>query len=228
MNNHIWATQFPGESAKAFGYFEAYRDMGSGRSIQKVGKQLAKNPKVLARLSKQHEWVRRAAAFDAWVSEQKAQGTAKEIIEMQRRHAQQAQSFQEIALLPLKELQKRMGSDTSYYFKNDFDNLDTIAVFEHLQRSFRIYQQACRIEFSAMEAEHKRAQPVTADGDQALAISPDMVNVIRDLIDEQIAERLHGQYEAQPQDKKDPGDEKPVPAKGSALRSKYRKREVMP
>jgi hypothetical protein len=215
MTDHIWATRRPGESAKAFAAFEVYRDMGPDRSIQKVGKQLAKNPKTLARHSKRHEWVKRAAAFDGWVSEEKAKKTAREIIEMNQRHAMQAQSFQEIALLPLNEIKKRMRSETCCYFDRDFDKLDTTAVVEFVLKSFRMYQQAVKIECSAREVEQKRVQPDLKTGKvPTLTISPDLVNTVKELVDKQIAERMLGQHEPQPKDKEDPGEEKPASSGG--------------
>ena len=189
--------------------------MGSGRSLQKVAKRLARNVKTLARLSNRHEWVKRAAAFDSWVSEQKAQETAREIVEMRRRHALQAQSFQEIALLPLNEIKKRMNNETCYYFDRDFDKLDTTAVVEFVLKSFRMYQQAVKIECSAREVEQKRVQPDLKTGKvPTLTISPDLVNTVKELVDKQIAERMLVQHEPQPKDKEDPGEERPASSGG--------------
>jgi len=105
-------TRLPNETSKAFEAFELYRDMGPKRSIQKVGERLVKNPKVLARQSKKYQWVERANAFDAHVGERKAEETARELIEMNRRHAEWAQSFEELALVPLKELKARIDNGT--------------------------------------------------------------------------------------------------------------------
>lgn len=56
------------ESAVAFKAFAAYRDMGVGRSLPKVGEALGKHHDHLGRWSARHEWVSRAAAYDTEVA----------------------------------------------------------------------------------------------------------------------------------------------------------------
>lgn len=60
----LWERQ-PGESAKAFEAFAAYRDMGVNRSIRKAAQSLNKAVTTLAEWSTKHEWVKRCAAWDA-------------------------------------------------------------------------------------------------------------------------------------------------------------------
>lgn len=227
MTDHIWATRRPKESAKAFAAFEVYRDMGLDRSLRRVAEGLARNVKTLARLSKRNEWVKRVAAFDSWVSEQKAKETAREIIEMNRRHAQQAKSFQEIALLPLNEMNERMSSKTCYYFDNDLSKLDTITVLKFSLKSFPMYQQAVKIERSAREVEQRRVQPaLKTDEVPTLTVSTDLLNTVKELVDKQIAERMLGQHEVQLQGKEDLGEEKPASSAGSPERKPILKRKT--
>lgn len=66
----VWARQ-DRESPPAFAAFEAYRDLGAGRSIDAVAARLAgrqkgakRAPGRLRKWSVDHRWVERAAAFD--------------------------------------------------------------------------------------------------------------------------------------------------------------------
>ena len=54
-----------GESRKAYEAFAVYRDLGIGRSLPKVATHLGKSLELMKRWSARHEWVDRAAAFDA-------------------------------------------------------------------------------------------------------------------------------------------------------------------
>jgi len=220
MTEHIWATRRPGESAKAFAAFEAYRDMGSGRSIEKVGKRLGKNPVVLARLSKKHEWVKRTAAFDSWVSEKKAQETAQEIIQMKQRHAEQAKFFQEVALLPSNEMKERMNSRTRSVFDKDFNALSTRELWEYVVKSLPAYQRATALERSARGDEQKRPQPASKpDEVPTPSLDSDLLNMIEELIDKKIREKMFEKHKMQPQSKQDTTEEKTDPLTDSSERA---------
>jgi hypothetical protein len=211
MTEHIWATRLPGESPKAFAAFECYRDMGSGRSIEKVGERLVKNPVALARLSKRHEWVKRTAAFDSWVSDQKAQETAREIIEMKRRHAEQALFFQEVALLPSNEMKEKMNSATRSIFDEDFSRLSTRELWTWVVKSLPAYKLAATMERSARVDEQKRSQPTSrSDKVPTPTIGPDLLNMIEELIDKKIREKMFEHHKTQPQNKQDTEEEKTV------------------
>ena len=56
--------QLPRESAKAFGGFRAYLDLGSERTIAAVGKKVGKRPRFLQRWAKKFDWEGRARAFE--------------------------------------------------------------------------------------------------------------------------------------------------------------------
>ncbi len=53
------------ESSRAYEAFSLYRDMGSGRSLAKVGQSLGKSVKLMERWSVEHSWVDRVEALEA-------------------------------------------------------------------------------------------------------------------------------------------------------------------
>lgn len=53
------------ETQPAFEAFAVYRDMGQGRSLRAVERELGKSGSLISRWSGQHDWVARARAFDA-------------------------------------------------------------------------------------------------------------------------------------------------------------------
>jgi hypothetical protein len=77
----------PRESAKAFEAFCAYRDMGPGRSVAKVGLALGKSTTLMARWSGRWAWVARVATWDADTAVKVAAAQQEEIVEMRSRHA---------------------------------------------------------------------------------------------------------------------------------------------
>ena len=157
---YMW-TRLPNETSKAFEAFELYRDMGPKRSIQKVGERLAKNAKALARLSKRYHWVERANAFDAYVGERKAEDRARELVEMNRRHAEWAQAFEELALEPLKELKARVADGTSPFFDEGFRTMKTERLAEFALKSFRVFRLAASMERAARHGqEPENASPL--------------------------------------------------------------------
>ena len=58
-----WERQ-PRETPQAFEAFAIYRDLGSARSVRKVGAQLGKTETLMSRWSSRWHWVRRARAYD--------------------------------------------------------------------------------------------------------------------------------------------------------------------
>jgi hypothetical protein len=81
------------ESAKAFEAFCAYRDMGPGRSVAKVGLALGKSTTLMARWSGQWAWVARVATWDADTAVRVAMAQQEEIVEMRSRHARISAAF---------------------------------------------------------------------------------------------------------------------------------------
>jgi hypothetical protein len=87
-----WERQ-KGESAKAYEAFSEYRDMGARRSIAKVAEKLQKSNQLLGRWSRNHEWVKRAAAWDAEQDRIARQNQIEEIKKMRKRHTDLASAM---------------------------------------------------------------------------------------------------------------------------------------
>ena len=83
----------PRESAKAFEAFCAYRDMGPGRSVAKVGHAVGKSTTLMARWSGRWAWVARVATWDADTAVKVAEAQQGEIVEMRSRHARISAAF---------------------------------------------------------------------------------------------------------------------------------------
>lgn len=81
---HPWDQQ-PIESAKAFERFALYRDMGAGRSLRKLAKDLELNPSTLAEISKKHDWQERIAAFDVYIDKASQHNQVAQVKAMKRR-----------------------------------------------------------------------------------------------------------------------------------------------
>lgn len=88
----LWEQQ-PGESAKAFEAFAAYRDMGTERSIRKVAQQLNKSNALIARWSKNYEWPDRARAYDRELDRQAREQAVRSVRQMTDRHIRIAMQF---------------------------------------------------------------------------------------------------------------------------------------
>jgi hypothetical protein len=84
----------PGESARAFAAFQAYRDLpASARSVAKAAETVGKSPKTLYGWSAQHHWVLRAAAWDGEQDKVVRQARLDAIKEANERHVRTAQAM---------------------------------------------------------------------------------------------------------------------------------------
>lgn len=79
------------EGVRAYEAFCVYRDMGTQRSLSKVAEKLQKSETLMGRWSGNHNWVKRAAAWDdeqERIEREIAQKEqAKAIRDMRKRHA---------------------------------------------------------------------------------------------------------------------------------------------
>jgi hypothetical protein len=75
------------ETTQAFEAFASYRDMGVHRSNARVGQALGKSTTLMDRWSTRHEWVHRAATFDARKDAVQTAAAIDEVGAMARRHA---------------------------------------------------------------------------------------------------------------------------------------------
>ncbi len=96
--------QQPTELSKAFERFALYRDMGAGRSLRKLAKDLELNPSTLAEISKKHAWQERVAAFDAYIDKASQYNQIAQVRIMKRRHIALALRAQKVAEKGLKKL----------------------------------------------------------------------------------------------------------------------------
>ncbi|MDD6051646.1 MAG: hypothetical protein PUC00_10355 [Clostridiales bacterium] len=98
-----WEQQ-PGESAKAFEAFTAYRDMGADRSTRKVAQKLTKSDSVIRKWSSTYNWVERARAYDRDLDRQAHEQAVHNVQQMNDRHIQMAMQLQEKASAALENL----------------------------------------------------------------------------------------------------------------------------
>jgi hypothetical protein len=84
----------PDEGNAAWEAFALYRDLGPGRSLSIVGRQLGKSTTLLSRWSARHNWVQRAAEFDRHLDRAKVSANVEALTEMHKRHAQLAVTVQ--------------------------------------------------------------------------------------------------------------------------------------
>lgn len=102
-NSKPWERQ-KGESAQAFEAFSIYLEMGTERSLRAVTQKLLKSYTLIGRWSRTHNWVERAAAYDAELHRQAYAATVKRARKMAERHIRTALQMQKKALLALAEL----------------------------------------------------------------------------------------------------------------------------
>lgn len=105
--------QQPSESSKAFERFALYRDMGAGRSLRKLAKDLELNPSTLAETSKKHGWQERVAVFDAYIDKASQYNQIAQVRVMKRRQIQIALALraQKVAEKGLKRLLRDMDDE---------------------------------------------------------------------------------------------------------------------
>lgn len=99
---HPWE-QLPQETSRAFESFIAYRDMGLRRSCHALALQLNKNPSSIAELSKRHNWLERARAWDAFVDREIQKEQIEAVRIMKQRQIALALKAQEAAENGLKK-----------------------------------------------------------------------------------------------------------------------------
>ncbi len=107
---NFWDQQ-PQESSKAFERFAQYRDMGTGRSLRKLAKDLELNPSTLAEISKRHNWQERIVAFDAYIDKASQHNQVAQVRAMKRRQITLALRAQKVAEKGLKKFLRDMDDE---------------------------------------------------------------------------------------------------------------------
>lgn len=97
-----WEQQ-EGESAKAFGAFSLYLDMGEKATLRLVAQQLYKSLTLIGRWSKKYKWVERKAAYEADIRRKTYEEAVKKSKKMANRHISMAMKLQEKALQALEK-----------------------------------------------------------------------------------------------------------------------------
>jgi hypothetical protein len=108
--HNSWDQQ-PQESSKAFQRFTQYRDMGAGRSLRKLAKDLELNPSTLAEISKKNNWQERVTAFDAYIDKASQHNQIAQVKAMKRRQIVLALRAQKVAEKGLKKLLRDMDDE---------------------------------------------------------------------------------------------------------------------
>jgi CRP-like cAMP-binding protein len=119
-----WDRQ-PRETEPAYEAFLAYRDLGSGRSLAKVGAGLGKSEALMERWSSRWGWVERARAYDVEVQRRSDEDFFSEARKHARskRHAQIAELNAEALALPARELLRRLQSEPALLSKLSISQL---------------------------------------------------------------------------------------------------------
>ncbi|MBQ9739869.1 MAG: hypothetical protein IJV91_02910 [Kiritimatiellae bacterium] len=99
----LWEQQ-PGESAKAFEAFAAYRDMGAERSLRKLTQQLHKNLTTIRDWSVKWNWQERVRAYDRELDRQAREQAVRSVRQMTDRHIRIAMQLQAKAVRALENL----------------------------------------------------------------------------------------------------------------------------
>lgn len=85
--------RIPGETPREYQKFCAYRDMNTAekpirtRSMAKLAKEISFSQDHLRKLSAKNDWVKRCAAYDAYLDELAREKNEAEIIDMRKNHA---------------------------------------------------------------------------------------------------------------------------------------------
>jgi hypothetical protein len=105
---HRPCDRLTGESTAAFGAFCCYRDMGTERSLVKVGQQLGKSRALMERWSAAWNWVGRVWEFDVAEAERTREQLSRDRLTMRRRQARLGLALQSVASYGLRELQQKV------------------------------------------------------------------------------------------------------------------------
>lgn len=105
---NLWDIR-PDEPAKAYAAFAAYREMGPGRSLERVSQDDTRALPNLKRWSARFGWVERARAFDEAAAKLAADASLEDHAAVNRRHAElgrvlQTRGAQRLAKLPPESL----------------------------------------------------------------------------------------------------------------------------
>lgn len=125
----------PQETQEAFQAFEAYRDLGPGRSHAKVGSRLGKSTNLMDRWAARWSWEIRVVAWDAEVDRLAVIAVAKAKAEMTTRHINSAKALQFKAIERLAKMnadELKPGEVLDYFI--EASKLERLAMGESTEK----------------------------------------------------------------------------------------------
>ena len=149
------------ETDISFRAFAAYRDLGPSRSLRKAAEvhydgreSLPKSQlRQLAKWSKPHRWVARAAEFDAWNDYHRWMNREADIRQMEQRHANIAVTLQRTALERLETLPaSALNAQSVVQFLKEGVTIERLARGEATERTELGGTSGRPIELSAVPA----------------------------------------------------------------------------
>lgn len=146
-----WWGRQPGETAKAFLAFRTYRDQRRDRSLAKTCEALGRPRGYVGqveRWSSAHRWRVRVEAFDAHEDEIRRAAAARQVEEMAERHVTESLEMQRVAVMPAREIIRRLDSG-----ELDLSTLDALRLFSIARLATYGYTAAARMERMARGVE---------------------------------------------------------------------------
>jgi hypothetical protein len=98
-----WERQ-PGEGSKPFNAFTIYRDLGSSRSVRKVGIKIGNTKVMTGRWCAKWSWVERVRAYETHLDQIAVAATEQAIKDMRGRHVELATGLQQFGASALQKL----------------------------------------------------------------------------------------------------------------------------
>jgi hypothetical protein len=166
------------ESSQAFAGFCSYRDLGSGRSIEKAAKHVRKSVSLLKRWSSRYYWVERIEAWDReqdrLATQASAHAARERAEEIRHRQVKDGQDLQRLARAGIAQLIQR----------------DPVTSEPRLKRELKVGEIVILHRYGA-ELERTAAPAVTDQGTGPDAEeSGDLDQMLRELPQEDIASLL--------------------------------------
>lgn len=113
---NLWDQQ-PKETNKAYERFRLYRDMGAGRSLRKLAKELGLDLSSIAEMSSRYRWQERVSAFDAYIDEASQHKSIIQVKAMKERQIALALKAQKAATKGLEQLISRISQQEAHNFR---------------------------------------------------------------------------------------------------------------
>ena len=182
--------RWPTEGEAAFQAWVAYRDMPLPRSTRRVAEMSSKSPTLIARWSKLHNWVTRAALYDSHRDKLALQTRMDAIVKMEEKHARIAAGFVGVMAMPLSAIAKDRVLDdgTTMPRQAELERLSVTALFHLAESAARTFAA-----MTSIERLSRGAGAAEAPADMAAAV-PRQLDVLT--TDERISRFLDALHDA--------------------------------